>query len=383
MKRLVLLLVSIAEIAAWCPTGSAAVVLDEDESRIDLGAAVQIRYQRPVAGEESGTDETSLRRLRATLAGTVTPNWWTMVDLDFGKAIGPEEVSVRDAYVQYRGLRDIQITLGNSKTPFSRKFLYSWKRIQSSDWGFVGDHNYGTPDRQLGLRVDARSTNGRWRLWAAGGAEDHDPDARFLDFDSPVNAADDWNEGGIAAVRLEMHPWGQADAGQGDFHTDRMRVGIGAAAFGWRSDADNAPYSAPGEEDPQRADLDRAEGVGLSLAVRGHGISADAEVQVVEARTVRSDFIGGIYRGGFGRLDKLGLLAGLMLPGNRVEAVAGWEGIDARAYEQAWTALEIGANIYLNRYAFRGQVIFRREWAIHGVDGEDASTLFVQVLQSF
>ena len=72
-----------------------------------------------------------------------------------------------------------------------------------------------------------------------------------------------------------------------------------------------------------------------------------------------------------------------MLAGNRFEPVGEWEMLDTAAYDDPWTATEIGINVHRGGHAPKGQVAWRWERAIRGVKGADCSTFVLQILESF
>ncbi len=81
-------------------------------------------------------------------------DWKGKFQWDMGKTTGDNEVAIKDAYMQYKGFEDMKITVGNANFPFSREFLTSSKYQQLVERTFVGDHDYGTPDRNTGIHVE-------------------------------------------------------------------------------------------------------------------------------------------------------------------------------------------------------------------------------------
>ena len=67
--------------------------------------------------------------------------------------------------MKYSGFDAMDITVGNTNFCFSRELLTSSKNQQLVERTFVGDHNYGTPDRQAGIHLQGGR---RWLLvWNA------------------------------------------------------------------------------------------------------------------------------------------------------------------------------------------------------------------------
>lgn len=120
--------------------------------------------------------------------------WKGKFQFDIGQAEDDNELAIKDAYMQYTGFEALKIAVGNAPFPFSREFLTSSKRQQLVERTFVGDHNYGTPDRNVGVHVTGELA--RQLTWGISGASASiDPDNEKLDFDTPVNKDSDFNEG--------------------------------------------------------------------------------------------------------------------------------------------------------------------------------------------
>lgn len=95
-----------------------------------------------------------------------------------GKAEGENEIAVKDAYFQYKGLDNVKVTVGNANFPFSREFLTSSKYQQLVERTFVGDHNYGTPDRNVGVHLTGNSESKEITWGASGAIASIDPDVK-------------------------------------------------------------------------------------------------------------------------------------------------------------------------------------------------------------
>ena len=106
---------------ALVPTADAGVVVyEKDDKKIEVGGRIQLQYLRTDARGGDTEDTTFFRRLRPYIAGTVTKNWWGKIQFDFGKSLDSDEVAIKDAFMQYKGWKNMTLTIGNSKTPFSR-----------------------------------------------------------------------------------------------------------------------------------------------------------------------------------------------------------------------------------------------------------------------
>jgi len=363
------------------PAIAGITVYEEGDKKLEIGGRIQMQYRTydPDTGESY--DDLFFRRLRPYIAGTVTKDWYGKIQFDFGKAEGDNEMQLKDAYAQYRGLKNLKISFGNTKTPFSREFLASSKEQQLVERSFVGDHNFGSPDRQLGVKLEGHNESKKVTWSAAFGSESHDPSASKLDFDSPANRDDDWNEGWVAAGRVDFHPRGYVEFGQADFHSDEWRYNFSVAGFSWTNDDDNNTYTDPNNmtTDPGKVDLDSSHGLELSAGLRGRGLSADVEYQMIHAEIIDSMFTGGIYRDGETDLDKLAVEVGYMLDAAPVEFVGGWETLDSDNYDKAVERKSIGVNWYWNKHKAKWQNTFRVSDNVDGVDGESLKEFYSQL----
>ncbi len=368
-----------AAAAAFVPlSASAGVTVFEDETTaIEFGAHIQFAAAWLDDDVEGSQSENFFRRLRPYIQGTLNDEWAGRIEVDFGKSLDDDEVQVKDAYISYLGLTNHTVEIGNTKTPFSREWMTSGKRQQTTERGFVGDHNFGTPDRQMGLRLLGQNTDKSLTYALAVGGEDHDPDVRRIDFDSPANTSSDWNQGYVIAGRLDWHPWGFMAFDQGDFERGDFKGNFSVAAFAWSNGEDNNTYTGPGDTalSLTRADLDSADGVELSAGLRGRGISADIEYNLIRADTVANGFTGGVYRNGSTELDKFHLEGGYMLPGNSWEIVSAYETLDADNYDNTWEAYEIGVNYFFKKHDVKLQLNYRHGENVFGESGHDADSI--------
>lgn len=378
-RRLVAALVLTGLLAM--PAMAGVVVYEEGDKKVEVGGRIQIQYVNLDSEDGESRDQIFFRRLRPYIAGTVTKDWWGKFQFDLGKSLDGNEVSIKDAYMQYKGWHNMTLTIGNSKTPFSREFLASSNRQQTIERGFVGDHNFGTPDRQLGFKLEGHDESKKVTWAAAVGAEHVDPDARRIDFDTPVNNAADWNEGLVVAGRIDFHPKRFMAFDQGDFHSDETRYNFSLGFFSWSNDGDNNTYTDPAtglSTSSSKVDLDSADGLEVSAGIRGHGFSADAEYELVSGATVDPTFTGGVFLDGSTELDKYQVEGGYMFTGNKVEVVGKFQRMDADNFETAWEATEIGLNYFWNRHKVKVQFTYRMGKNVFGVEGNDLDSAFMQ-----
>lgn len=383
-KRFLSVSATMSVLAIAClavPAVAGVVVYEEGDKKVELGGRIQIQYVNISEDGGESQDEVFFRRLRPYIAGTVSKNWWGKFQFDLGKSIDGNEVAIKDAYMQYKGWDNMTLTIGNSKTPFSREFLASSKRQQTVERGFVGDHNFGSPDRQLGFKLEGHNESKKVTWAAAAGGQQVDPDARRIDFDTPVNNAADWNEGLVVAGRIDFHPKGFVAFDQGDFQTEEIRYNFSLGFFNWENDGDNNSYtdSVTGlSTSSSKADLDSADGFEASAGIRGHGFSADAEYQIVNGDTVDRTFTGGAFLSGSTQLDKYQVEGGYVLPGNKMEFAGKIQSMDADNFETAWEAKEIAFNYFWNKHKVKAQFVYRMGKNVFGVEGEDLDTALMQ-----
>jgi len=364
------------------PARAGIVVYEEEEGpkKVEIGGRIQIQYVNTDAVGEERRDQVFFRRLRPYIAATVTEDWWGKIQVDFGKSIDGNEVAVKDAYMQYKGWDNLTLTIGNAKPLFSREFLASSKRQQTVERGFVGDHNFGTPDRALGFKLEGQNGSKKLTWGVSAGGQRHDPDARRLDFDTPVNNSSDWNEGPLVSARVDVHPNGFMKFDQGDFNTDELLYNFSVAAFSWTNDGDNNTYTDDdgGSLNDSKADLDSASGFELSAGLRGFGWSFDIEYDLVNADTVVRDFTGGMYVDGTTDNDRFQIEGGYMLPSNNLEVVGKYQWLDADGYEDQWDATELGVNYFWNKHKTKVQLTYRMSENEFGVVGKDNTSFFMQ-----
>jgi len=364
------------------PTQAGVVVYEEGDKKIEIGARIQIQYLRIDPDGADSQDDFFFRRLRPYVKGTVTENWLGKIQLDFGESEESDELKIKDAYARYLGIANNTITLGNSKAPFSREFLASSKRQQLVERSFTGDHNFGSPARQLGVRWDGQIENKKITYAACIGAQNHDPGVNRMDFGSPVNNQSDWNQGWLGAARIDFHPLGFAKFDQADFHSEALRFNFSLAGFSWSNDEDNNSLTDPLTglaTDPDKVDLDSAVGLGVSAGLRGHGFSADAEYQQISADTVDSEFTGGLYRNGTTDLNIFAIEGGYMIPGISLELVGGWDSFDADNYQSKFERTSIGLNWYWNKHKAKLQTTYRMVKNFLGSKGADQDVVMVQM----
>lgn len=348
---------------------------------VKIGGRIQLQYHREDPDNGSSEDELFFRRLRPYVEGSLHPDWMGKFQIDFGKASGDNEVAVKDAYLQYKGFNNMKVTVGNANFPFSREFLTSSKYQQFVERTFVGDHDYGTPDRNVGVHLTGNST-GKHITWGASATSASiDPDNKKLDFDTPVNKNSDFNEGWMFGGRVDWHPFGLLKFSQGDFKGEKKAT-IGVAAFSWSNDNDNntlATACAGGG----KCDVDSVTGIEISGALRYSGFSVDAEYNKFDTELVLDGVTSGIYKNSDSDLENWSVEGGYMVIPDKLEIVAGYSSQDADNYSTEWNRTTVGANYFFKKHDIKVQLTWQMNEDVDGVKGDDMDEVFLQTQYVF
>ncbi len=363
----------ITALATPLSTFAGGITYKDGDDYLKVGGRIQLQYHQVQPDGGDTTDEIFFRRLRPYIEGSTHKNWKAKIQWDMGKAEGENEIAVKDAYFQYKGMSNAKLTIGNANFPFSREFLTSSKYQQLVERTFVGDHNYGTPDRNVGIHMTGNTESKKITWGASGTIASIDPDAKKLDFDTPVNSNDDFNDGFMIGGRVDFHPFGKLKFSQGDF-SGKTKVTIGVAAYSWSNDNDNNTYT-PGAT--SKADVDSVTGLELSGAFRAAGFSIDAQYNSFDADTVESGFTGGLYQNGTTTLSNAAVEGGYMF-NNTIEIVAGYQTQDADGYATAWNRTSVGANWFINKHDTKVQLTYRMGENLNGVENADEDEVFLQ-----
>jgi hypothetical protein len=372
------------------------VAYEEGDKKLEVGGRIQIEYvlvdpdcatgvdcilDTSLETGDATLDELNFRRLRPYLKGTITKNWAGKIEFDFGESVDSDEIQVKDAYMEYTGFgkEHLTLTVGNAKPPFSREFITSSAKLQMVERSFVGDHNFGSPDRVLGAKIEGLAASGKLGWGASLGVGSHDPDSNRLDFDTPVNSQNDWNDGMLVAGRVDIQPLGPVAFEQADFGRSDFRVAVGLATFYWENDDDNNTYIDPATgatipQDPAgvvKTDLAEADGYEISLALRARGFAVDLARHFVSAETVDPAFTGGLYLDGASDLDLTAITAGYMVVQNRLEVTASWDSLDADNYQDRFERTTFGVNYYWNKHNLKFQANYRLTENFLGRSGQD------------
>jgi hypothetical protein len=359
------------------PAYAGITVYKEGEKFLKIGGRIMVQYHLTDPDMGPDVDEVFLRRFRTYIEGSIHKDWKGKFQIDTGKADGSNEVAVKDAYFIYSGFKEkgVNVRFGNANFPFSQEKLTSSKKQHLVERTFVGDHNWGTPDRNIHLMLSGKVAEKKVGWAVAAGSSNIDPDDDKLDFDTPVNKSSDHVEGWIIGFRLDYHPLGTVKYSQGDFKREASpKVRFGVAAFLWNSDGDNEGASAS---------IDEVTGYEISGAVRYMGVSVDAQYNLFDADTVDPNLTSGLYRNGETDLEQWAVEGGYMVIPERVELAAGYQWQDADNYADEWTRLSFGVNLFAHKHDIKLMGTYRIGEDVEGVSGNDEDEIFVQAQYVF
>ncbi len=397
-RFLFVLLVVCVAVVGLAPAANAGIKIYEDgDKSVEIGGRLQLQYlyitDDPRVGEGGSEDTLFFRRLRPYIQGTVTKNWVGKWQWDMGKSIDGNEIAVKDAYMQYRGIKNHRIFIGSSKTVFSREFLTSSKRQQTVERWFVGQHNFGSPDRMLGFRIDGSTDNKKFEYKFNVGAEYFDPDNRRMDFDNPANDAGDWTQGYVGAARVTFYPGEPIPRDQGDFTRGDINFAVEGAAFYWTENDNRATFTDTRDDgvkictSSSKCDLDNAAGWELSAGMRGRGLSLDVEYNQIAGELQARNFEdgdgnlipldSGMYVNGETTIKKWQVEGGYMLGGMPIEFVGKYDSMDTDGYDKTWNAVDIGINYFFNKHKAKAQLVYRMESNVNGSE-DDRQQLVMQ-----
>ncbi len=359
------------------PAAQAGVTYKDGDKWMELGGRIQLQYHsKNPSGTNTGatTDSIFFRRLRPFIAGSVTPDWKGIFQWDMGN----ENLSLKDAYMEYKGYEGIKVRIGNAYVPFSREDMTSSKKQQTVERTFVGDHNYGSPERNAGVFVKGHNSD-KTLVWHASiGQSAQDPDNTKLDFDTPVQhgKGSDWSEGWMYAGRVDYHPLGFLKMAQGDFKREQKAT-ISLAAFNWSNDNDNLDVTRT------KKDVDTVTGIEVSGAYRNAGFSVDAEYNNFSSDLVENGINSGLYKNSSTTLTNWAIEGGYMVMPSKLEIVASYSSQDADGYATTWDRAEVGVNYFVNKQKIKYQLTYRTNSSVNGVNNNDLDEIFAQAQYVF
>lgn len=377
LLMIVVFSLALTGVFAMDANAAGVTVYKDGDKYVKMGGRIQLQYHMEDPDDSEETDDVFFRRLRPYIEGSIHKNWKGKFQWDMGKATGDNEIAIKDAYMQYKGIKNMKVTVGNANFPFSRELLTSSKKQQLVERTFVGDHNYGTPDRNLGIHLTGSFADKKVTWGASFASSSIDPDDDKLDFDTPVNDASDFNEGWMYGGRIDFHPMGYLKMEQGDFKK-KTKATIGVAAFAWDNDDDNNT-----NQGASKPDVDSVVGFEISAAFRAAGFSVDAEYNFFNAETVHDTVTSGMYENGETDLDVWAIEGGYMVVPGMLEVVGGYEMMDADNYADEWTRMSFGFNYFIHKHDIKIQATYRIGENLKGKEDNDEDELFLQIQYVF
>ncbi|MBU2652414.1 MAG: hypothetical protein KKA81_15910, partial [Bacteroidetes bacterium] len=292
--------------------------------------------------------------------------------------MGKNSLEVINVYIEYMGFKSVSVILGDRNFSFSRELLTPAEERLTVERTFVGDHNYGTPDKQTGIHLNGNFKEKMfgWGFSVAKGAVD--PDNKKLDFEPviQVDAGEDWSEGNMVGARFDFFPAGYFKFSQGDFEGE-PKIALGVGAFIWKNDEDNL--------DPARTknDVDEVHGFEISGAFRGKGFSIDCQYNSFSSELVDAGITSGLYKNSETILENFAVEGGYLIKPLMVEVVTAYEIQNADNYDKYWTRFSGGVNYYIEKHDIKLQATYRIGENKDGADGNDVDELFVQAQYLF
>jgi len=356
------------------PAYAGGYKISNGDQFLEVGARIQLQYKvdDPAAGPK--TDDIFFRRLRVRVAGSLHKDWKGQVEWDMGNARGDNEVSVKETWMLYSGWKNMTLRVGNSSFPFSREFMTPYTKQQLVERTFVGDLNYGTPDKNVGFHLRGNNSDKKLTYRASASIGSVRADDTRLRFNTPVNDSADHSDGYMIGGRVDYHPLGFVKFMQGDF-SGKTRFTLGAAAYSWSNDGDIVT-SLPSEE------VDAITAWEVSGAFRSHGFSIDAQYNSFDSELVDATHTGGLYRNGKTNLTNAAVEGGYMFA-NTIELVAGYQTQDADNYATAWNRTSLGANWFIKKNDIKVQLSYRMGENVDGASGNDKDEIFLQTQFDF
>lgn len=356
-------------------------LVESGDRYLEIGGRMQIQYQSvdPETRGAESSDDLFFRRLRLYVAGSLTEDIKGIWQVDFGS--DEQDADTKDAYIQYTGFDWGVITVGNQYVPFSREVLTSSKRQQLVERTLVGNHNFGVPDRQLGVTL---SGGDDWFQYTVGGFKAGiDNSINRIDFESPVSQPTDGDfyVGNLLAGRLNWTPLGDFKMAQGAFGSP-TRFALGVNAYAWSNDGDTVDPAKDGTANDGRL-YDDIKGFGVDAAFRSGYWSVDAAYQVYSAKSVDPGFSGGLIESGEADFVTYMVKGGYMVLPGTLETVASYTVLDAEAYAEEGQRVAFGLNWFLNGHKDKIQLTYELGYDVISTQGntaigDDQSVLYLQ-----
>ena len=90
------------------------ITYKDGDNYLKVGGRLQLQYHQVKPDGGSTEDEIFFRRLRPYIEGSTHKDWKAKIQWDMGKAENENEIAVKDAYFQYKGMSNTKLTIGNA-----------------------------------------------------------------------------------------------------------------------------------------------------------------------------------------------------------------------------------------------------------------------------
>lgn len=333
-----------------------------------IRARVQVRETFTHTADDD-THEINVRTVRLTTNGHfILPELKYNVQLAFGgndfERDSPSPIF--DAFVEYTGIRDLNVRVGQFLAPFNRARTLREVSIQQTDRPItVREFNI---DRDVGLMLSSPD------LFGLGGRLQYN---LFLGGGEGRNRFGAQKHGPLAVARLAVRPFGAFDDDQdGDLSREakpRLAVGV-TGAYNHQTNRQHSTFGTTlslGAADYLHGAAD------LIFKYAGFSLAAEAVVRHAERDSFEGEVNGAVVqewtRSGYGYFAQAGYLLT-----DHVEVAARWdqifaeEGTDPRLVSLVDTQgkqVGGGLNVYLNGYALKLQGDY---FYIFGKEASDA-----------
>ncbi|WP_437523187.1 porin [Sorangium sp. So ce726] len=340
----------------------------DDKFSSTIRARVQVRETITHTAEDD-THEINVRTVRLTTSGHIlSPDLKYNVQLAFGgndfEKDSPSPIF--DAFVEYTGIRDLNVRVGQFLTPFNRARTLREVSLQQTDRPIaVREFNL---DRDVGLMFSSPD------LFGFGGKLSYN---LFVGGGEGRNRFGGQKHGPLAVARLAVRPFGAFDDDQdGDLPREakpRLAVGV-TGAYNHQTNRQNSTFGTTltlGAADYLHGAAD------LIFKYAGFSLSAEAVVRHAKRDSFEGEVDGAAVRewtrSGYGYFAQAGYLLT-----DRVEVAARWDQIFAERgtdpklvdlVDAQGKQVGGGLNVYLNGYALKIQGDY---FYIFGKDTADA-----------
>ena len=342
---------------------------------VNLTGNMQWTYRYTDAQGKAAVNDILLRSLRLGTEGSLYENWTGKFQFDLGQGVPV----IKDAFVRYDCCKNCKVTVGNMYMPFSREVLSgSYLQENAAGTTLVGSRDYGTPDRQAGVHVAGTVLDDKLALAASACRTVVDPDNSKICFDSivsPRGTNSDWNLGYMFGGRIEYAPWGQVKFSQGDLEKSK-KASVAVGAYSWQNDNKNLSSA-------RSNDVDSVVGVELSGAVRYHGLSVDAECNLIDSSLKDDGITSGLYKDSETRVVNYAVEAGYMVLPGQLEAVLAYESQDADNYAKTWNRITGGLNYFVKGHDIKYQLSYTAGQNKGGKANSDVDEIYLQAQYLF